>query len=188
MSNIQMDLLYFINIGLQNPFFDSIVPIIYSLTDVRVMLALIILLIMASWLLKKEKLNKIAILMLIAFGLSSVFIFTSKIFYPSTRPFLAFESIRLTVHDNGFYSFPSGHFCIATTLLSVVLLKVEKYRRELFALSFLYLLILAFVVMYGGVHYPIDIIGGGILGIVSAVIVIRYLDGFAEYLVNLIII
>ncbi len=38
MVNMQMELLYFINNGLQNPFLDIVVPIIYSITDVRVIL------------------------------------------------------------------------------------------------------------------------------------------------------
>ena len=36
MGDIQLDLLFFINNQLQNPFLDMVVPIIYSITDVRV--------------------------------------------------------------------------------------------------------------------------------------------------------
>ena len=54
MGNIQIDLLYFINNGLQNPILDKIVPIIYSITDVRVIFALIILFLIGSKILKKE--------------------------------------------------------------------------------------------------------------------------------------
>ena len=53
-------------------------------------------------------------------------------------------------------------------------MKAENHRHELLAISILYLLILAFVVIYGGVHYPIDVIGGGIIGVVAAAIVVRY--------------
>lgn len=182
MGNIQIDLLYFINNGLQNPFLDKIVPIIYSLTDVRVIFCLIILVLIGSWIFKKERINKIAILCFIAYFLSIVLIMISKTFYPSTRPFLALEGIRLVVHDNGFYSFPSGHFGISVTVLSVILMKADKYKHELLALSIIYLLILSFVVMYGGVHYPIDVIGGGIIGLLSAIVTVRYLGFLAEYI------
>ena len=184
MSNIQVSIMYFINNGLQYPFLDWIVPIIYSFADVRVMLTLLILVFIASRVLMKEKINKIAMLCIIAFGLASVFILSSKIFYPSTRPFVAFEWIRLTVNDNGFYSFPSGHFAIATMILSIILMNVDKYKKELFALSILYLLTLAFVVIYGGVHYPIDVLGGFIIGVLSAIVTVRYLGFLTEYLDN----
>lgn len=110
MGNMQMDLLYFINNGLQNPFLDIVVPIIYSITDVRVIFALIILVLIGSLILKKNRITKIALYCLAAYCLSIVLIMISKTFYPSPRPFIAYESIRLAVHDNGFYSFPSGHF------------------------------------------------------------------------------
>ena len=54
----------------------------------------------------------------------------------------------------------------------------DKYKRELFVLSLIYLLILSFVVFYGGVHYPIDVIGGGIIGLISALIVVHVLENY----------
>ena len=180
MGNIQIDLLYFINNGLQNSILDAVVPIIYSFTDVRVMLSLILLALFFSWILKKDKINEIAILCLFAYCLTIAFTMVSKTFYPSTRPFIALEGVRLVVHDNGFYSFPSGHFAISSAIVSVILLKAENHKHELLLLSILYLLILAFVVIYGGVHYPIDVIGGGIIGVVAAVIVVRYQKAFMD--------
>ena len=180
MGNIQIDLLYFINNGLQNSILDAVVPIIYSFTDVRVMLSLILLALFFSWMLKKDKINEIAILCLFAYCLTIAFTMVSKTFYPSTRPFIALEGVRLVVHDNGFYSFPSGHFAISSAIVSVILMKAENHKHELSLLSILYLLILAFVVIYGGVHYPIDVIGGGIIGVVAAVIVVRYQKAFMD--------
>ena len=110
MVNMQMELLYFINNGLQNLFLDMVVPVIYSITDVRVIFTLIILVLIGSLILKKNRITKIALYCLAAYCLSIVLIMISKTFYPSPRPFIAYESIRLAVHDNGFYSFPSGHF------------------------------------------------------------------------------
>ena len=176
MGNIQIDLLYFINNGMQNTFLDKIVPILYAMADVRVIYALTVLIFLVSWKLKKDKIKKIAFLCIVAYCFSSVLVMKSKIFYPSIRPFIALEGIRLAVHDNGFYSFPSGHVCISTTAISIILLTVNKYKRELFALGIIYLLILSFVCMYGGVHYPIDIIGGIIIGVISAVIIVHFKD------------
>jgi len=67
---------------------------------------------------------------------------------------------------------------ISTTILSVIILTADKYKRELIVLSIIYLLILSFVVFYGGVHYPIGVIGGGIIGIISALIVVHVLENY----------
>ena len=67
---------------------------------------------------------------------------------------------------------------ISTTILSVIILTADKYKRELIVLSIIYLLILSFVVFYGGVHYPIDVIGGGIIGLISALIVVHVLENY----------
>jgi len=67
---------------------------------------------------------------------------------------------------------------ISTTILSVIILTADKYKRELIVLSIIYLLILSFVVFYGGVHHPIDVIGGGIIGIISALIVVHVLENY----------
>lgn len=178
MGDIQLDLLFFINNQLQNPFLDMVVPIIYSITDVRVIFTLIILVLIGSRIFKNNKITKIALYCLAAYGFSIVLIMISETFYPSPRPFIAYEAIRLVVHDNGFYSFPSGHFGISTTVLTVIILTADKHKRELIVLSLTYLLILSFVVIYGGVHYPIDVIGGGIIGILSAEIVVHILENY----------
>ena len=81
MGNMQMDLLYFINNGLQNPFLDMVVPVIYSITDVRVIFALIILVLIGSRILKKNRITKIALYCLAAYCLSIVLIMISKTFY-----------------------------------------------------------------------------------------------------------
>ncbi len=67
---------------------------------------------------------------------------------------------------------------ISTTILSVIILTADKYKRELIVLSIIYLLILSFVVFYGGVHYLIDVIGGGIIGLISSLIVVHVLENY----------
>lgn len=99
-----------------------------------------------------------------------------KTLYPVPRPFMALEGIRLAVDNNGFYSFPSGHVAVIVSVLSVVVMKVDKYRIGLLVLTVMYVAAVAFVVMYGGVHYPSDVIGGLIIGLVSATVSLRYLD------------
>ncbi|WP_407377067.1 phosphatase PAP2 family protein [Methanobrevibacter sp.] len=184
MPNIQTELLYYINNTLQNPFLDQIAPIIYHIADVKVTLILIILAVIISWKLKKDKIFKLAALCLIGFLVSSLFVGLGKTFYPSPRPFMVLDGIRLAVIDNGYYSFPSGHFADTVMVLSIILMKTKKYRKFLFVPAIAYVMILAFVVMYGGVHYPIDVIGGGTIGLISAIITVSYLDFIVDYIIN----
>ena len=44
---------------MQNPFLDTIVPVIYDVTDAIAIPTLFVILFLASWILKKEKLKKI---------------------------------------------------------------------------------------------------------------------------------
>lgn len=87
MGNMQMELLYFINNGLQNPFLDIVVPIIYSITDVRVIFALIILVLIGSLILKKNRITKIVLYCLAAYCLSIVLIMISKNFLSKSQTF-----------------------------------------------------------------------------------------------------
>lgn len=80
------------------------------------------------------------------------------------RPFLALSDMQLLVERESSYAFPSGHASVAFALAFVV------YRQDRdWGMAFL---ILAALVALGrvfvGVHYPVDIVGGAIVGWVAA--------------------
>ncbi|RAP52627.1 MAG: hypothetical protein BZ138_02640, partial [Methanosphaera sp. rholeuAM270] len=68
------------------------------------------------------------------------------------------------------FSFPSGHTAISTAMSYVLAKEYEKY----------YILIIPLIValtrLYLGVHYPSDVIGGFLIGLLMAVIGIRLYD------------
>lgn len=71
-------------------------------------------------------------------------------------------------------SFPSGHVVFAVTLTVALwaVLKGSKWRAPLVIIGAVLILTTAWSRLYLGVHYPIDVIGGIIGGISSAVLVI----------------
>lgn len=94
-----------------------------------------------------------------------------KIFVGAERPFsyLNLENTLMT-HDNIFASFPSGH----STLSFALATSVWIYNKKIGSI----LLFLAFLVAIGrplvGVHFPLDIFAGAIIGIGVVLIVGKY--------------
>lgn len=83
------------------------------------------------------------------------------------RPFAADTSVTLLIPQPGQYSFPSGHTSNSIAAAFSVFLFYKKPGIAALVLAGL----IAFSRMYLFVHYPTDILGGIVLGIVDALIV-----------------
>ena len=84
------------------------------------------------------------------------------------RPFIA-QGVDILIKEPMGFSFPSGHTGSSFAAASVIYFYNKK--RGLLALSLATLI--AFSRMYLFVHYPSDIVGGLILGIISSRIAIK---------------
>lgn len=86
------------------------------------------------------------------------------------RPFLTLSDMHLLVERESSYAFPSGHASVAFALAFVV----YRHDRD-WGMAFL---ILAALVALGrvfvGVHYPLDILGGAVVGWAAAWIVQKF--------------
>ena len=85
-----------------------------------------------------------------------------RFFYHHPRPFQILGIVPLLT-DNA-YSFPSGHAAVFFALSAVVFFWNKKWGGVFFACSLLMGIALIFV----GVHWPLDIVGGIVVGVVSA--------------------
>lgn len=83
------------------------------------------------------------------------------------RPCAVDTSVRLLIPFPSEYSFPSGHSLNGFTAATVIFLYFKK--AGVFAL--LFAASIAFSRLYLFVHYPTDILGGMVLGILDAVLV-----------------
>ena len=109
--------------------------------------------------------------LLIIFGSAIIAWIFSQIInwiYPVARPFLAHPDINLLFEHGGHDSFPSGHATFAFALATVLF----YYHKPLAWLYILGALLIGLSRIVAGVHWPIDILGGFILG--GAVSVIIY--------------
>lgn len=101
-------------------------------------------------------------------GILSRFIFTEVIryFYDKQRPFEVEGSIPLILHEFG-KSFPSGHaaffFAVAATLFI--------YNRRWGIIFFIAAIAMGITRVLANIHWPIDILGGVLIGIASSAIV-----------------
>lgn len=82
-------------------------------------------------------------------------------FYHKPRPFQELKIVQL-VHDSN-WSFPSGHATFFFALSTIVYIYNKKWGTGFFVSSIL----LSIARVIGGVHWPFDIVGGAIIGILS---------------------
>ena len=84
-----------------------------------------------------------------------------------TRPYDVNTGVQLLVSRLHDYSFPSGHTAAAFASVTALYLAGEK---KLWKLALALGCVIAFSRMYLYVHYPTDILGGVIIGILSGVL------------------
>ncbi len=103
-----------------------------------------------------------------------------KYIYTTPRPFLVFHNITPLFYHGGMDSFPSGHATFFTAL-AVSLFLIHRRIG-------IWYLIVAIIVSFGriasGVHFPIDILGGVILGAGIALILQYFLRIITKQISN----
>lgn len=93
---------------------------------------------------------------------------TARALFYLARPFEALEFAPL-VYGPQASSFPSGHAIFVFTLSALVFSRHKKLGIALFALS----VAVGIARVFAGVHWPLDIVGGAIFGIGSALLARR---------------
>jgi undecaprenyl-diphosphatase len=82
------------------------------------------------------------------------------------------DGVRTLVHCGGGFSFTSSHatnhFALAMQLF---LLFRQEWSKYYFVLLFVWAAVIGYAQIYVGVHYPLDILGGSLLGCAIAVLV-----------------
>ena len=84
------------------------------------------------------------------------------------RPYDAIEELMCIIEVQPDFSFPSGHSSISFACLTVIFLMVPK--KTYAVIPAVIGLLICFSRMYVGVHYPTDILGGILLGILCGLL------------------
>ena len=164
---IDKQVMVFLNKTISNPIFDIIMPIITN-QNFLVFSGLILLGYLVYYGGKRGRIT-IAVL-LIAVGASDAICFQIiKPLVGRIRPSHEFyEYINLLVSKGGKYSFPSNHAANSFVFATVLSYFYDKKK------TFLYILAsaIAFSRVYVGVHYPLDIFFGSIIGYIISWIIL----------------
>ena len=161
---IDKSVFIFFNSTVANPFFDVIMPFITESDHWRIPIALIWL---SLIIFGGKKGRIVAVLVAVILTLSDqVSSFVVKPWVDRVRPCFAMEMVRLLIDQPGSPSFPSSH---ASNMASMALLFSIKYRKYIWIFIGLAVLV-SYSRIYVGVHYPSDIMGGWILGMMCGLI------------------
>ena len=94
--------------------------------------------------------------------------------------------VHMLIAETG-YGFPSGHATMAAVAMSLGIYYSHKHvknktaRYFLYALSIGWYILVSYSRLYLQVHYLIDVIAGGVVGVLSTVVVLKIFKHFHYY-------
>lgn len=156
-----------INHNFVNHLFDKLMPFLTTIGNIG---AIWLLIAVGLFLFGGKKGRRVALLVFFT-GIASdlvteVFL---KNMFMRPRPFTTLQNVRLLVPKPASFSFPSGH---ATISFASGLILARNYRP--FRWLFLILALgIAYSRVYVGVHFPLDVLAGSIIGIALASLILR---------------
>lgn len=174
--NLNIELFYFINLGMDSSVLDVIMPFITNFGSLIAWCIVCALL----FVLGGENGRKVALLGLAALFISNVAVVLLKYLVAEPRPFLTLPNVELLVSENEIYSFPSGHTASSFAAATLLGLKYRlNYKGKSFRLVYpllAFAAVIGFSRIYIGVHYPLDVVFGAAVGILSALLVLKIGD------------
>ncbi|OGC82953.1 MAG: hypothetical protein A2W07_01505 [candidate division Zixibacteria bacterium RBG_16_43_9] len=163
---LDKELFLFINLKLQNGFFDFLMPILTEFKNWRILFFLIMLA-MLIFGRKKERIAAVLVLIVLGMADSSVNLLL-KSWIGRVRPCNVFSQVHLLAGCSHSGSFPSSH---AANIFAAGSILTFLYRRAWFIWLAIAVTV-SFSRIYVGVHYPLDVVGGAFYGILLGVLVL----------------
>ncbi len=154
--NIDTKIFYFFNHTCHNALLDKVMPIVTELGG-----GMAIFIIAVFLLFSKDKQRRLTAILLMAGATFAHYIGSQglKFLVARPRPFVTLPDVNLLMTEQSF-SFPSTHATMA--FLAAYLLSREFKKYNLIFYSLAVLVVISRV--YIGVHYPLDVFAGSILG------------------------
>jgi undecaprenyl-diphosphatase len=153
----------FLNASLSNPFFDIVMPFLTDLNKQRIVLVAVAAVLLWMIIRGNQSVRLAGILLIVTIIISDQ---TSssiiKYWLSRQRPCHTLQNVRLLVSCGSGLSFPSSHAVnnFAGALICAFFFPRMKWWFFGFAA------LIAFSRVYVGVHYPSDVLGGGLIGMI----------------------
>ncbi|MHB1049792.1 MAG: phosphatase PAP2 family protein [Bacteroidota bacterium] len=159
--SLDVTLFFFINQSMANPVFDWLMPIITDLNH-NFIARIVVLMWIGLIIWKGGSQGRITIgVLIVAIIISDQFNSAfMKDLFGRVRPCKSLEGVRLLVDCGGGLSFPSSHAVNNFTGAAVISHFYKKQAKYWYVFAAL----VAFTRPYVGVHYPSDIVAGGLIG------------------------
>ncbi|MEG2289150.1 MAG: phosphatase PAP2 family protein [Clostridium sp.] len=154
----------FIHYGLQNDFFDAIMPYITKLGDVGIVWIVISIILMCMK--KYRRVGFACLLSLITCAILTEGII--KHIFERVRPIVAYPIDNPLIKLPTSSSFPSGHTGSSVAVTYVLCTYIKRYKPYFISLAVL----IGFSRIYLYVHYFSDILGGVVVGIISGILAV----------------
>jgi undecaprenyl-diphosphatase len=148
-------IIHLINRTWSNPFFDTVMPVVTSFGEWELLVAMALALLFF----RNRDVKTLGILLLFALWLAHIVGPAIKQMVARPRPFLVYPDIKALVEAYG-PSFPSGHAVYAFTSASLVCAFIKRHY-----VFYFFAFLVAFSRVYLGVHFPSDVLGGALIGI-----------------------
>ena len=98
-----------------------------------------------------------------------------RFFYHRPRPFLTYQLYPLISKNE--WSFPSGHSAFFFAMATTIYLYDKKWGTWFFIAA----LIMSIGRIVAGAHYPSDILGGMIVGVLTAYAIFHFINNFSKW-------
>ena len=174
--SLDVAVFHFINQTIANPLFDKFFSYI---TEVKNWYLVYIILWLTIFIKggRKGKIAALFALLLITASdqFSSAFL---KNLIQRVRPCNFLDDVRIVLGCTGSFSFPSSHAVNNFAIATFFAILYPKYKWALFISAFL----VAFSRPYIGVHYPSDMVGGAIIGIIFGFLFSFFVTRIDKYL------
>ncbi len=158
-NSLDRNILDFIQNNMRNPFLDRVMPFITALGNGGIFWILICIILLITK--KYRKAGMVCALSLIITTILGDGIIKNLI--QRSRPFMQDASMVLLIAKPITFSFPSGHTASSFAAAAALSTYIKPYGK----LFFIPAALIAFSRLYLYVHFPSDVLGGIILGIVG---------------------